>query len=79
MWLLCGWRADVCRQWADAGPCRDFVVRWYYDQELGDCLQFMYGGCEGNVNQFETKEDCLHQCPLTGQIPSLSYSNVLIR
>jgi len=59
--------ADVCRLWADAGPCREFVVRWYYDHELGDCLQFMYGGCEGNSNQFETKEECLQRCPIESQ------------
>jgi len=65
-----GWLTGVCSQWADAGPCREFVARWYFDQEHGDCLQFMYGGCEGNANQFDTKQDCLQQCPINGQSDS---------
>ena len=38
------------------------VPRWHFDPTLGRCLQFEYGGCEGNENNFATERECHHRC-----------------
>ncbi|CDQ86223.1 unnamed protein product [Oncorhynchus mykiss] len=54
-----------CRQPLDPGPCRQYVVRWYYDPEANSCAQFWYGGCQGNGNQFESEAGCRSVCVRT--------------
>ncbi|KAM9838592.1 collagen, type XXVIII, alpha 1a [Aulostomus maculatus] len=54
-----------CRQPLDPGPCRQYVVRWYYDLEANACAQFWYGGCQGNSNNFETETSCRKSCVYT--------------
>ncbi|XP_055333296.1 uncharacterized protein LOC129584903 [Paramacrobiotus metropolitanus] len=53
---------DVCSFPKDSGPCRAAFPRWYYDNKLGECKEFLYGGCEGNVNNFHSKELCDSLC-----------------
>ncbi|XP_028177232.1 tissue factor pathway inhibitor-like [Ostrinia furnacalis] len=65
----------------DTGPCRADILQWYFDVKQRKCYQFFWGGCQGNGNRFESKEDCLDYCHLnttaqTGRIPyfcSLSF------
>ncbi|XP_078123228.1 collagen, type XXVIII, alpha 1a [Sander vitreus] len=54
-----------CSQPLDSGPCRQYVVRWYYDPEANSCAQFWYGGCQGNANNFETEAGCKNSCVYT--------------
>ena len=51
-----------CFQPMDAGSCTDFSGRYYFDSESGTCKEFMYGGCEGNDNNFPTKVSCTQYC-----------------
>ncbi|XP_065171313.1 papilin-like isoform X3 [Atheta coriaria] len=51
-----------CWQTKEHGPCRNFSVKWYYDQDYGGCARFYYGGCEGNENRFRTMEECSETC-----------------
>ena len=51
-----------CRLPADVGPCRGNISRWYYDNQRGECIEFGWGGCEGNLNNFIDKETCLSSC-----------------
>uniref|UniRef100_A0A3B5AED7 BPTI/Kunitz inhibitor domain-containing protein n=1 Tax=Stegastes partitus TaxID=144197 RepID=A0A3B5AED7_9TELE len=46
----------------DPGPCREYVVKWYYDATANGCAQFWFGGCLGNDNQFETEKSCRETC-----------------
>ncbi|XP_069571232.1 collagen, type XXVIII, alpha 1a [Brachyistius frenatus] len=56
---------EECGQPLNPGPCRQYVVRWYYDPEANACAQFWYGGCQGNTNNFETEAGCRNTCVYT--------------
>ncbi|XP_070702841.1 collagen, type XXVIII, alpha 1a [Pempheris klunzingeri] len=56
---------EGCSQPLDPGPCRQYVVKWYYDPEANACAQFWYGGCQGNANNFETEANCRNSCVYT--------------
>ncbi|XP_056153626.1 WAP, Kazal, immunoglobulin, Kunitz and NTR domain-containing protein 2 [Lampris incognitus] len=45
------------------GPCKAYEPRWAYNAALRQCQSFIYGGCDGNVNNFESKEACEEMCP----------------
>ncbi|PRD20074.1 UNVERIFIED_CONTAM: Carboxypeptidase inhibitor SmCI [Trichonephila clavipes] len=51
-----------CDKAAETGVCRAFIPRFYYDQVAGMCKSFIYGGCGGNRNNFETEEECYNKC-----------------
>ncbi|XP_061654565.1 amyloid beta (A4) precursor protein a isoform X1 [Phyllopteryx taeniolatus] len=53
---------DVCWASAETGPCRAMLPRWYFDRREGRCVQFIYGGCGGNRNNFESEEYCRSVC-----------------
>ncbi|XP_035527728.1 collagen, type XXVIII, alpha 1b [Morone saxatilis] len=54
--------AERCSHLLDPGPCRDYVVKWYYDATANSCAQFWFGGCLGNGNRFETEKSCRETC-----------------
>lgn len=56
---------EGCSQPLDPGPCRQYIVKWYYDPEANACAQFWYGGCQGNANSFETEVNCRNSCVYT--------------
>lgn len=45
------------------GPCKAYEPRWAYSSTLQQCQSFIYGGCEGNDNNFDSKEACEEMCP----------------
>ncbi|XP_067367921.1 collagen, type XXVIII, alpha 1b isoform X2 [Channa argus] len=55
-------KSEHCSKTLDPGPCRDYVVKWYYDGTANSCAQFWFGGCLGNGNQFETEKSCRETC-----------------
>ena len=55
--------SDICKLPSVPGPCLAYFSRWYYDVNAQACESFVYGGCKGNENNFETKEECEDQCP----------------
>ncbi|XP_065711871.1 amyloid beta precursor like protein 2 isoform X4 [Patagioenas fasciata] len=53
---------SVCSQEAMTGPCRAVMPRWYFDPNKRKCIRFIYGGCGGNRNNFESEEYCMAVC-----------------
>ncbi|XP_054579575.1 WAP four-disulfide core domain protein 8 [Eptesicus fuscus] len=63
---------EPCMLTLDSGNCMRFNRRWFYDLKHFLCKPFKYGGCDGNTNNFLSKEDCMKACSLTvktGQCP----------
>lgn len=52
----------VCWAPAESGPCHDMLERWYFMPEKRRCAPFLFGGCGGNRNNFESEEYCLAVC-----------------
>ena len=52
----------VCSLDADPGPCQAYIPRFFYNSTSMKCERFIYGGCAGNANNYESKEDCLECC-----------------
>lgn len=46
----------------DGGPCRGMFRRYAYDARQRRCVQFNYGGCRGNHNNFLTLGECHKMC-----------------
>ncbi|XP_056399689.1 amyloid beta precursor like protein 2 isoform X1 [Hyla sarda] len=58
----------VCSQEAVTGPCRAMFPRWYFDIKQKKCVRFVYGGCGGNRNNFQSETYCMAVCKVI--IPS---------
>ncbi|MEQ2160793.1 Amyloid-like protein 2 [Goodea atripinnis] len=54
--------AAVCTLEAETGPCRASMPRWHFDIRQRKCVRFIYGGCAGNRNNFDSEEYCMAVC-----------------
>ena len=54
----------ICLQPKDIGRCRAMRPKWYFDESRKTCKLFHWGGCGGNQNKFETKQECERTCRL---------------
>ncbi|XP_078102012.1 amyloid beta precursor like protein 2 isoform X2 [Sander vitreus] len=52
----------VCTLEAETGPCRASMPRWHFDMSQRKCVRFVYGGCAGNRNNFDSEEYCMAVC-----------------
>ncbi|XP_074140708.1 tissue factor pathway inhibitor 2 [Sminthopsis crassicaudata] len=60
----------------DEGPCRALIPSFYYDRQLQKCRPFIYGGCEGNDNIFDTQDDCQEACGWIPRVPKICRQEV---
>uniref|UniRef100_A0A674HV33 BPTI/Kunitz inhibitor domain-containing protein n=1 Tax=Taeniopygia guttata TaxID=59729 RepID=A0A674HV33_TAEGU len=54
--------AEPCGLPLDEGQCQRYTLRWYYNQRVSQCRPFVYSGCQGNLNRFDSKEECELHC-----------------
>lgn len=54
---------DYCSLPRVQGNCTEKQPRWYYDTPQRRCMPFYYTGCNGNRNNFISKEACETDCP----------------
>ncbi|XP_031783774.1 spondin-1 isoform X3 [Nasonia vitripennis] len=56
----------ICSQPVQLGHCPDEhddnSLRYYYDKITAKCLLFHYTGCNGNMNNFRTLQECQTTC-----------------
>jgi len=55
-------RPSHCELDREIGPCKGKFVRYGFDRATGECGEFVYGGCQGNDNKFQTMESCRQEC-----------------
>jgi len=55
-------RPRLCDLRPEPGPCSSQVMRWYFLEKEGDCIEFPWGGCQGNNNNFLSLEQCRSTC-----------------
>uniref|UniRef100_A0A2R8PIS2 Tissue factor pathway inhibitor n=1 Tax=Callithrix jacchus TaxID=9483 RepID=A0A2R8PIS2_CALJA len=55
-------KPDFCFLEEDPGICRGYITRYFYNNQTKQCERFKYGGCLGNMNNFETLEECKNTC-----------------
>ncbi|KAJ8038418.1 Tissue factor pathway inhibitor [Holothuria leucospilota] len=65
---------DYCFLAPHPGLCTDIFFRVYYDINTGTCKNFIYNGCWGNENNFESVQECESVCG--GATPSPSEGEV---
>ncbi len=53
---------EICLLPLSEGLCRAAIPRYYYNREKDRCEQFIYGGCDGNENNFNSFEECESRC-----------------
>ena len=54
----------------DKGSCEDKLLRWSYNDKWKGCSPFIFGGCGGNANNFNTQEECLQGEPTLTPTPT---------
>ncbi|XP_077995776.1 papilin-like isoform X2 [Glandiceps talaboti] len=58
---------DICQLPQDSGPCFAYFSKWYFNTQARQCEEFVYGGCQGNGNRFNSLEACTARCIYTDE------------
>uniref|UniRef100_A0A674IYW7 BPTI/Kunitz inhibitor domain-containing protein n=1 Tax=Terrapene triunguis TaxID=2587831 RepID=A0A674IYW7_9SAUR len=57
----------ICNLPAEPGPCFTYSRNYFYNSVTKTCEEFIYGGCQGNENRFDTMFRCLKTCGSSGK------------
>ena len=63
----------ICSLPLKQGNCKAYKPRFYYNSQSQKCEKFIFGGCQGNENNFPTFRDCVKKC--AEEQPSSSQSS----
>ncbi|CAL1541234.1 unnamed protein product [Lymnaea stagnalis] len=53
---------EHCQDFPEVGPCKAAFKRYFFNKSTFECHSFIYGGCHGNRNNFESLEECNTAC-----------------
>ena len=53
---------EVCALKPEVGPCEALFRKFFYNATTDQCELFIYGGCGGNDNRFDTRSECISEC-----------------
>ncbi|XP_072393278.1 inter-alpha-trypsin inhibitor heavy chain H4-like [Diabrotica undecimpunctata] len=54
--------SERCKLPISLGTCNKGLRQWFYDHPKHTCVQYVYGGCLGNSNRFNSRAECLKLC-----------------
>ncbi|XP_054712860.1 protein AMBP-like isoform X2 [Uloborus diversus] len=70
---------SACLEVKKEGNCNERLERYYYDVIASQCRTFIYTGCQGNHNNFQTLRECQDKCQdnhaVTEQFPSFAFGD----
>ncbi|XP_052867749.1 inter-alpha-trypsin inhibitor [Anopheles cruzii] len=55
-------RDEQCKLPPRRGVCRALLPRYRYDPDQKECIEFKFGGCDGNANNFMSYKQCMEAC-----------------
>jgi Kunitz/Bovine pancreatic trypsin inhibitor domain len=58
---------DRCAFSKDSGMCDAYVPSFWFNAKTGLCESFIYGGCGGNANRFDSMQACYDACGWSAQ------------
>ncbi|XP_064488434.1 BPTI/Kunitz domain-containing protein-like [Ornithodoros turicata] len=64
---------DICNIPHTSGhACHWHIPMYTFNQTMGSCMGFVYGGCHGTANRFWTLSACMQHCPDTIRVDRCS-------
>ena len=55
-----------CLKRVEPGPCNGTITRYYFSWKQNKCMNFTWGGCKANANNFATNYECRLNCCIHG-------------
>jgi hypothetical protein len=49
--------------------CKGYIRKWTFNETEATCASYIYGGCNGTKNLFDTEEECRAACPPSPLVP----------
>ncbi|XP_057560017.1 kunitz-type protease inhibitor 4 [Hippopotamus amphibius kiboko] len=59
---ICGKLRDPCLMDSRFGSCFEVHFRYFYNKTSQRCENFVYSGCDGNLNNYKLKIECQVAC-----------------